>query len=95
MRKRITVPLGIGKWSSIQEWYEANKFRGHVREPDVSDLEYIANDIGLTEVKIYGRNWLGYHHKNAIIRFVTSVTDFFLQLRPSLCSDIYLVGRKS
>jgi 2-polyprenyl-3-methyl-5-hydroxy-6-metoxy-1,4-benzoquinol methylase len=95
MRKRITVPLGIGKWSGMQEWYEADKFRGHVREPDVSDLTYIAHDIGLTAIKIYGRNWLGHYSANPAIRFATKVMDYPLRLKPSLCSDIYLVGRKA
>jgi len=95
MRKRITVPLGIGKWSRMQDWYEAEKFRGHVREPDVSDLTYIARDMGLTDTKIYGRNWLGYYSANPAIRFATKVMDHLLRLKPSLCSDIYLVGRKA
>jgi SAM-dependent methyltransferase len=95
IRKRITVPLGIGKWSEMQDWYEADKFRGHVREPDVSDLTYIARDMGLTAIKIYGRNWLGYYSANPAIRFATKVMDYPLRLKPSLCSDIYLVGRKS
>ena len=95
IRKRITVPLGIGKWSSMQDWYEADKFRGHVREPDVTDLIYIARDIGLTNIKIYGRNWLGYFSANPAIRFATKVMDYPLRLKPSLCADIYLVGIKA
>lgn len=94
MRKRIAVPIGIGKWSRMQEWYEADKFRGHVREPDVSDLIYIARDMGLRAVKIYGRNWLGYTSANSAIRIATKVMDYPLRLKPSLCSNIYLVGRK-
>jgi len=27
-RKRVTVPLGIGKWSPIQEWYERTRSGG-------------------------------------------------------------------
>jgi 2-polyprenyl-3-methyl-5-hydroxy-6-metoxy-1,4-benzoquinol methylase len=95
VRKRITVPLGIGKWSGMEDWYEANVFRGHVREPDVSDLKYIANDMGLVEIKIYGRNWLGYYSENPAIRFAAKILDHPLRLKPSLCSDIYLVGRKA
>ncbi len=95
MRKRFGVPLGIGKWSEMQDWYEADKFRGHVREPDVSDLKYIARDMGLTVIKIYGRNWLGYYSPNPLIRLATKFMDYPLRLKPSLCSDIYLVGRKT
>ena len=95
MRKRITVPFGIGKWSRFEEWYDEDKFRGHVREPDVSDLLHIATDMGLTDIKIHGRNWLGNQSENRMIRLGTSFADLFLRLRPSFCSDIYLVGRKS
>ncbi len=95
IRKRITVPLGIGKWSGMQDWYEADVFRGHVREPDVSDLMYIAHDMRLVDVKIYGRNWLGCYSKNPAMRFATKIMDYPLRLKPSLCSDIYLVGKRA
>jgi SAM-dependent methyltransferase len=95
LRKRLSVPFGIGKWSSMQEWYESTRFRGHVREPDVADLEYIAKDLRLEDVKILGRNWLGYGSPRVAIRLATRIVDFPLRLRPSLCSNIYLVGRKS
>ena len=95
MRKRVTVPLGFGKWSGIQEWYEVDKFRGHVREPDVSDLTYIACDMGLVDVKIYGRNWLGYYSESPAIRLATKIMDYPLRLNPSLCSDIYMIGNKA
>lgn len=95
LRKRITVPLGIGKWTALNDWYENDTFRGHVREPDVSDLEYIAKDLHLENVRIYGRNWQGYYSPKKIIRWATTATDLFLRLRPSLCSDIYLTGEKS
>lgn len=94
LRKRLTVPFGIGKWSQIQEWYDAQTFRGHVREPDIDDLLYIFQDMGLHNVKIYGRNWLGYKSENPLIRFLTQIVDYPLRLKPSLCSDIYVVGQK-
>lgn len=94
LRKRITVPFGIGKWSQIQEWYEEPVFRGHVREPDVRDLLYFASDLGLKNVQIVGRNWLGYKSRFAWVRALTPLGDSLLQLRPSLCSNIYLIGRK-
>lgn len=94
-KKRMLVLLGIGKWSAMQEWYEAGKFRGHVREPDVRDLMYIARDMGLTEIRFYGRNWLGYMSGSRAIRMATRIFDYPLRFRAQLCADIYLVGRKS
>jgi SAM-dependent methyltransferase len=94
LRKRISVPLGIGPWSTMQDWYEEASFRGHVREPDVGDLRYMANDLGLENVSIVGRNWLGYVSRYPIVRSLTPLADHALRLFPSLCSDIYLVGYK-
>jgi SAM-dependent methyltransferase len=92
LRKRISVPLGKGKWSPMSSWYEEETFRAHVREPDVEDLRYIAADLGLQEVKIFGRNWLGFHR--AGMRQVMPAIDAVLRLKPSLCANIYMVGRK-
>lgn len=94
MRKRITVPFGVGKWSGIKEWYDVPCFRGHVREPDVNDLMYIAQDMRLVNTRIIGRNWAGYCSPRPLIRLGALLFDLPLRLRPSLCSDIYLIGRK-
>jgi len=94
LRKRIQVPLGKGSWSQMADWYEQPVFRGHVREPSVPDLHYIARDMGLVDVQIIGRNWLAYQAGNPRIRWAAPHIDRILQRRPSLCSDIYLLGRK-
>jgi SAM-dependent methyltransferase len=93
LRKRLTVPLGVGKWSAMAEWYEEELFRGHTREPDVGDLYYIARDLGLAEVEVFGRNWAGYANRHRGVRVVTPFIDRLLQVRPTLCSDIYVCGR--
>jgi SAM-dependent methyltransferase len=94
LRKRITVPFGYGKWSHMAHWYEPEFFRGHVREPDVGDLHYIARDLGLTGVEILGRNWAGFVNDSRLVRVLTALSDPLLTLRPALCSDLYLIGRK-
>lgn len=94
LRKRIALLFGKGAWSYIQDWYETDAFRGHVREPDVDDLKYIARDLGLVDTAIHGRNWLGYHSSTPLLRFAARIVDYPLRLRPTLCSDIYLVGRR-
>ncbi len=93
-RKRVTTPLGIGSWSSMDDWYEQENFRGHVREPSVDDLRYIARDLGLRNVEIIGRNWTGYANPRAIVRTITAVADRALRVFPALCGDIYLIGYK-
>jgi SAM-dependent methyltransferase len=92
-RKRITMLLGRNKWSSMAEWYDSEVFRGHVREPDVGDLVYIAKDMGISNYQIVGRNWQGRHSSNPVVRNISRLSDGVLRLRPSLCSDIYLLGQ--
>ena len=92
IRKRVTVPLGYGKWSDMTTFYEQARFFGHVREYDVDDLLYIARDLDLSRVEIIGKNWMGYANHRQIVRTITPFVDRLLQFRPGLCSDIYLVG---
>ena len=94
MRKRITVPWGRGSWSAMTEWYEPEVFRGHVREPDVRDLRYIARDLKLADVRTFGRNWQGRLSGNGLVRALTAIFDLPLRLRAGWCSDLYLLGRK-
>lgn len=94
LRKRIAVPLGRAKWSQMSDWYETPVFRGHVREPDVADLHYIARDMGLADVQILGRNWQGHANPSPRVQRATRALDPLLRRRPTLCSDIYLLGRK-
>lgn len=94
LRKRLTVPLGYGNWSPFAEWYDAQEFRGHVREPTVHDLRQIGERLGLDEMAVFGRNWLGLSNRRPLLRTAARAADRLLRLRPSLCSDIYLMGRK-
>lgn len=95
LRKRITVPLGIGKWSTMENWYEVKQFRGHVREPDVDDLRYIARDMKLENVEVFGKNWLGYISRFGFVRATTPYMDKVLQKFPQFCANIYMLGSKS
>jgi hypothetical protein len=94
LRKRLTVPFGHGKWSSMASWYDEPEFTSHVREPDVDDLAVIARDLGLEQFRIVGRNWSGHASSSRVIRAAARLSDHLLRLRPSLCSDLYLIGRK-
>ncbi len=94
LRKRLTVPFGYGKWSGMAEWYFAPRFRGHVREPDTDDLRAIARDMGLMDVVVLGRNWMGYRKASPILRALTTLADGILRFAPALCADLYMIGRK-
>jgi SAM-dependent methyltransferase len=92
LRKRVTLPLGRSNWSAFPEWYDAERFRGHVREPSVADLQTIGERLELVDARIFGRNWLGLTSRHPTVRFAAHCADRALRLRPSLCSDIYLTG---
>jgi SAM-dependent methyltransferase len=94
LRKRVAAAAGRVKWTSMHDWYEQERFRSHVREPDVEDLRYIGRDIGLAAASVLGRNWSGKDSSYALVRWLTAAADPLLRLRPSLCANIYLVGRK-
>jgi SAM-dependent methyltransferase len=95
LRKRLTTPLGHNTWSPFDEWYLPDRFRGHVREPDVRDLRRIAGDLALRDVEVIGRNWLGLQHRRRALRALSHVVDRPLRPWPSLCSDIYVLGRRA
>ncbi len=93
--KRLRVPLGKNIFASFEEWYSYRQFIGHVREPVVSDFHRIAADLGLERVEIAGRNWLGLSSgKRRWVAQLAAIADKPLRIVPSLCSDIYMLGRK-
>jgi SAM-dependent methyltransferase len=101
IRKRISVLLGGNNWSPLGEWYDEEPvFRGHVREPIVSDLHQICHWNGLDLVATYGRNFIG--RDSQVLHWLprwarhnlAAGTQQILQFFPTLCSDIHVVARK-
>lgn len=90
--KRIETLLGRAQWSPMAEWYDAVPFRGHVREPRVADLHYIARDLGLADHRILGRSWIW--TGGAIKKAALSAVAAALQPFPSLCTELFMVARK-
>lgn len=88
--KRFRVMMGMNIFARLEDWYELKCFVGHVREPIVADLRFIGEKIGLKNIRVIGRNWLG------IVRFGVwgKVVDPLLRPFPTLCSDIYMIGTK-
>jgi len=102
IRKRVFVPFGHNIWSPLAEWYHDGDpvFRGHVREPIVSDLHQLLEWNQMELVKTYGRNFIGRDSQalaflpKPLVRAVAIGTDYILRFFPTLCSDIHVVGRK-
>jgi SAM-dependent methyltransferase len=101
IRKRITVPLGMNNWSSLDEWYEEEPcFRGHVREPILSDLKNICERSGLVVRACYGRNFIGRESlvfervPKPVMHAIASFSQRTLKYFPTLCSDLHVAARK-
>ncbi len=92
LRKRVTTLMGKSSWSTMGQWYESPVFRSHVREPVLDDLRYIAQDLGLS-AEFYGKNFIGQSRGGWRGR-VAGVVGPMLERRPTLCSDLYLIGTK-
>jgi SAM-dependent methyltransferase len=92
LRKRLAVLVGKTNWALFEDWYEPDEFHGHVREPVVEDLARIARDMELRDWRIVGRNWLGYRG-GPLKLALTRAFDKPLRRRPSLCANIYVIGR--
>jgi len=92
--KRIRVLLGKNIFSKLEEWYMHEQFIAHVREPIVSDLIYIAEDIDLKIIKVFGRNWIGLKKFRGRKRVLVQLLGKSLELFPGLCSDIYILATK-
>jgi len=93
LRKRFAVPLGFAEWGKFNDWYYEPRFRGHVREPNLRDMLSIARDLRLTSVEVLGRNFVGMQGASVVKRTIARALDFPLRLRPSLCSEIIVMGR--
>jgi SAM-dependent methyltransferase len=93
LRKRISVPLGISNWSRFEDWFYADEFRGHVREPVLGDLTRLVTELGFEIDTVWGRNWQGYCG-GRLNRIITKALDVPLRAIPTLCSDLYVMATK-
>ena len=79
----------------MSSWYNADRFRSHAREPDVDDLLYIARDLHLSRCPRHWPELAGSPLPSRIIALTARATDRLLRPFPTLCSDLYLSGRKA
>ena len=94
LANRLRVPFGKNVFSTMDRWYFRDYFDYHVREPVVADLMTIANDLQLTDCRVFGRNWAMYIRLPRWGQPLIRCVDHALRFRPSLCFDIYLLAKK-
>ncbi len=57
----------------------------------MQDLYLIAEDMRLCDVEVIGANFLG-RRRTGVVGWAAKQADGLLGKRPSLCSDLYLIG---
>lgn len=102
LRKRFDALRGRNIWDRLEWWYHDGDpvFRGHVREPIITDLRQLMEWNNIEPIAVHGRNFLGRYSK--ALEFIPSRLlesgvmglDRLLRFFPTLCSDIHVVGRK-
>jgi hypothetical protein len=59
-----------------------------------SDVQALAGYLKLSEFHLLGRNWSLYQSRKELPRVARRLADKALRVSPSLCNDIYLIGKK-
>lgn len=95
LHRRWLYLTGRGRWSRIEDWYDKDVFRAHVREPNLGDLRHIVADLGLALERVYGRNYFAFSSGRRIVRWAGRLLDPVIRLRPSWCFELYAVARDS
>jgi SAM-dependent methyltransferase len=93
--KRMRVLIGKTNYPPWKDFYEQVRWRGHVREPTLGELFEIMGTLGLEVVYTVGRNWMALRkgYRGLTLKVVRMAIPL-LNLFPTLCSDLYVVGRK-
>jgi SAM-dependent methyltransferase len=99
LRKRLAVICGKSNLPDLASWYDELVWRGHVREPVISDLHHLMAWNGFDVVATTGRNFIGRdsHALKSLPAGVRQALGKFsqpvLKVFPSFCSDIHVLGR--
>ncbi|MEF8698637.1 MAG: methyltransferase domain-containing protein [Candidatus Accumulibacter sp. UW20] len=85
--KRLRLLFGHTNYPSYKEYYESDKYYGHVREYTTEDLKSLAQYLRQSDFKLFGTNYLGLDKIPSSLR---GIVDSILRTRPGLCASIYL-----
>jgi len=100
LRKRISVIFGKTNIAPHAHWYDPPVFRGHVREPVVSEFCEMLEWNHFSVRGVWGRNFMGYEGAGLMSlprwlrHLLVGSTEPLLKFFPSLCADIHAIGQK-
>jgi SAM-dependent methyltransferase len=92
--KRAKLATGRTNYPLFSQFYDSEKWYGHIREYTIGDLNELAGSLALRQWRIEGRNWYGRLYRVIRNRSVARMFDFLLRTRPGLCGSLYLIGIK-
>lgn len=92
--KRLRLLTGRTNYPDFAGFWESDPYFGHVREYSMGDLLAVAGYLGLSDVKIAGKNWFGALYRMVRSRSLAERLDKMLQLFPGLCGSLFLSGMK-
>jgi SAM-dependent methyltransferase len=92
--KRLKVGLGRTNYLPFSNFYEHDRWCGHIREYTLGDLRELAQRLKLSPWRIEGRNWYGSLYRSKYLAHVAKLIDHALRVRPGLCGSLFLIGHK-
>lgn len=91
LMKRFEVLTGISNVEPFHDYF----YNGFQQKFWVkAELQEVARYLKLRNVRIIGRNWSAYQKWRIVPNWVLRASDSALSLFPSLCTSLYLIGRK-
>jgi SAM-dependent methyltransferase len=92
--KRMKVLAGFTNYASYGDYWNAQRFGGHVREYSVGDFTDMASLLGIPRYRIYGRNWFGTLDAVVGQGALFTVVDRILRTVPGTCGSLFFEAVK-
>jgi SAM-dependent methyltransferase len=92
--KRFKVLAGYTNYHSYRDYWNAQRFGGHVREYSCGDFHDMAKLLGVSDYRVYGRNWFGSLSVITGRGPAFTVVDHLLRFAPGLCGSLFFEVHK-
>ena len=89
--RRVRVLLGRTNINTFQDYFFDDV---HQRFWVKGDVEALSHYLKLSEFRLLGRNWSLYQSRKELPEAALALADNGLRPFPTLCNDIYLIGKK-
>ena len=89
-RKRLALLCGYTNYEPYNEFYYTDPLIGHVREYTVGDLCQLAENLGVSRYRVFGKNTIYGEWVQRIPSLLRDSFEHALQAFPGLCSALLL-----